>query len=382
MDNLIFMKMKKSIYILLALFIVVNMFSCKDQDSIYKEFVQLNGYKYPQKADSLKVFSGYNRLKLTWLKAMDPSVVRAIVYWNNYTDSLSVDLTDISDTVRISIPNLEEGTYTFNVKTFDEDGNASIVSEASGSSYGDNYFITLTERSIENATRDGEFTGTINWGALTKDLVYTEVRYKNNSGGYSIEKISATEKVLKCLNAKPGEKFEYRSHFLPSNGADTVSLEWTTYDKPFLYQFPRNTWTAIARNGNHDWGDGGGGFPYLVFDGNTATGWHSKVGASFPQVFVIDMKESLTLTSCKIIPPSQLSWRYLKDINVYMSDKELPADAPDASWGDPIVSTTYDGSAEFSIELSSATKGRYLAIVFPNATTPYTSFMEFYAYGY
>lgn len=376
--------MKKSIYILLTIFIVSNMFSCKDQDAIYKEFVELSGQKYPQKADSLKVLSGYNRLKLTWLKAMDPSVVGATVYWNSYTDSLTIDLTDSPDTVEVNIPDLIEGTYTFYVNTFDKKGNFSITAEATGSSYGDNYFIALTERAVEEATRDENYTGIINWGALTSDLVYTEVRYKNTSGSYSIVKIPSTEKTVRCPDAKPGEKFEYRSRFLPVGGIDTVSLDWVTYNKPFLYLFPRNTWTANARNGNHEWGDGGGGFPYLVLDGNTTTGWHSRVGAAFPQVFVIDTKESSTFTSFKLIPPSQTNWRYLVNVEVYISDKELPADAPDASWGTPAVSTVYDGSSEFSIELPSATKGRYIALVFPNSKegSPYISFMEFYAYGY
>lgn len=376
--------MKKSIFLLLTLFLVVNMFSCKDQDEIYKEFVIVDGHKYPQKADSLKVYSGYNRLKLTWLKAMDPSVERAMVYWNSYTDSLAVDLTNLSDIVEVSIPDLTEGTYTFNVKTLDKEGNSSITAEATGTSYGDYYILTLTERTIEEATRDGNYTGTINWGALSTDLVYTEVRYKNNSGGISITKVLSTEKNLKCPDAKPGEKFEYRSRFLPASGIDTISLDWVTYDKPFLYQFPREAWTANARNGNHEWGDGGGGFPNLVLDGNTTTGWHSRVGAAFPQVFTIDTKESITLTSFKLIPPSQTNWRYMVNIEIYVSDKELPADAPDVSWGSPAVKTVYDGSNEFAIKLPSPTKGRYIAIVFPNSKegTPYISFMEFYAYGY
>lgn len=376
--------MKKSILILLTLFLVVNIFSCKDQDEIYKEFVIVDGHKYPQKADSLKVFSGYNRFKLTWLKAMDPSVERAMVYWNSYTDSLAVDLTSSPDIVEVSIPDLTEGTYTFNVRTFDKDGNSSIIAEVTGTSYGDNYILTLTERIIEEATRDGDYTGTINWGALSTDLVYTEVRYKNNSGGFSTTKVLSTEKTLKCPDAKPGEKFEYRSRFLPARGIDTISLDWITYDQPFLFQFPREAWTAKARNGNHGWGDGGGGFPYLVFDGNTTTGWHSKVGAAFPQVFTIDTKESITLTSFNLIPPSKTNWRYLVNLEVYVSDKELPADAPDASWGSPVIKTVYDGSDEFALNLPLPTKGRYIAIVFPNSKegTPYVSFMEFYAYGY
>ncbi|MDO5570829.1 MAG: DUF4998 domain-containing protein [Bacteroidales bacterium] len=377
--------MKKILYFLSVTLITLGIFSCKDQDEVYKEFVVLNGITYPQKADSLRAVSGYNRLILKWMKPMDPSVVKARVYWNNYTDSLDVDLTNVTDDwVNVSIPDLGEGTYTFNVRTFDKDGNSSILTEATGTSYGEYYKITLTERLVENATRDRNYTGTIKWGAVTSDLAYTEIRYVSNSGEKKVVRMPANQNTIECLDAKPAVPFEFRSSFVPSSGLDTISLDWTTYDTPFMYQFSRDDWTAEAKNGNHDWGDGKGGFPYLVFDGDKTSGWHSKVGSSFPQVFSIDMKQSQIMTSCVIVPPSQTNWRYWVDIQVYVGDKPYPASDPDASWGEPAASVTYDGSSEFTINFPEAITGRYVALVFPNSLpgSPYISFMEFSALGY
>ena len=91
--------MKKIIYILLIAFVAGAVFSCKNMDDIYKEFIVPNGLKYPKKPDSLKVYGGYNKLRLTWLKAKDPSIVRAEIYWNNYQDTLKVDIDNDQDTM-------------------------------------------------------------------------------------------------------------------------------------------------------------------------------------------------------------------------------------------------------------------------------------------
>ena len=101
----------------------------------------------------------------------------------------------------------------------------------------------------------------------TADLTDTEVRYKTNSGGTNTVKISPAERYLTCPDIKPGELFEYRSVFLPPKGIDFITREWLTSSKPFLYFYPRAAWTAEAKNGNHNWNDGGGGSPALVFDG-------------------------------------------------------------------------------------------------------------------
>lgn len=375
--------MKKIIYLLLIMFAVGS--SCKEMDSTYKEFIVPNGLKYPQMPDSLKVYAGYNKLRLTWLAAKDPSIVRAEVYWNNYYDTLKVSgIQQDQELIVVDVPGLGEGTYTFYVKTFDKDGNASIPSEVTGTSYGDNYIMGAIDRTIASALRDADNKGTITWNTKTTDLVYSEVHYTVSSGQLRTVRIPADETSLTCPDIKQEEHFEFRSVFLPENGIDSVAREWITYEKPFLYKYPRTGWTAGARNGNHNWGDSGGQ-PARVLDGDMATGWHSRVGTPLPQCVVVDMKQSLVVDNIIIYPPATVSWRYLNNMEIYMSDTPITPDAPQPSWGEAVAQVQYPGGDRFSIDFPSAPAGRYMAIVFlDSAAAPntYISFMELEVYGY
>ena len=375
--------MNKWIYILFVIGFGICFSSCKDQDEVYKEFVSMGGHVYPQKADSLKILAGYNRLKVIWLKAKDPSVVRAMVYWNHYTDSLEIDLTNAPERIELDIPNLEEGTYTFDVKTYDEAGNESIISEASGTVYGVNYMLSLNERKVNSATRDKNLVGTIEWGVATADLVYTEVRYKNNLDSYSSAIVNIEDEETELPNIKPGEKFEYRSYYLPKNGIDTVRLDWTTSDAPFSYEIDRSKWTAVAK-GNHAWGNTGG-TPMHLLDGSLTTGWHTKTSDKPPHVLIIDTKEVQSFTSVILKDQATAAYRYMNDVNVYVSDKELTIQDQVASWGTPVITANCPKSIQFhELKLPEGTKGRYIALVFPNSLNKngYISFMEFVAFGY
>ncbi len=375
--------MRKIIYTLLTLLTITYLYSCKDMDGTYEEFIVPNGLKYPQKPDSLKVFAGYNKLRLSWLKPKDPSITHAMVYWNNFHDSLKVEIDPTLDTIFVDVDNIGEATYTFFVKTFDKQGNASIPSEVTGTSYGDNYLMGATDRTILSALRDVDFEGTITWNNKTKDLVYSEVRYKTKTGETKTARIPAEEKILIIPDIKPGEFFEYRSVFLPPNGVDEVAREWRTSDKPFLYMYPRTSWTAAARNGNHPWGDGGGGEPFRILDGLLNTGWHSKVGTPLPQVMVVDMKEQLPVDNVIIYPPGPTNWRYMNNVEIYVSETPITPDAPQPSWGSPVVKMQYPGGDRFLINFPAPKTGQFIAVVFLDSkSNTYISFMELEVYGY
>ena len=47
---------------------------------------------YIGKADSLKAFSGKNRIKLTWQMQNDPRGVKAHIYWKDRTESVEINL--------------------------------------------------------------------------------------------------------------------------------------------------------------------------------------------------------------------------------------------------------------------------------------------------
>lgn len=382
--------MKKIIYILLIAFVAGAVFSCKNMDDIYKEFIVPNGLKYPQKPDSLKVYGGYNRVRLTWLKAKDPSVVRAEIYWNNYQDTLKVDIDNDQDTIVVDVDNLKEDTYTFYVKTFDNKGNASIPSEVTGTSYGDNYLMGATDRTIASALRDDNKTGIITWNTKSTDLVYSEVRYTTSTGKSEILRVLPEETTVICPDIKPGEFFEYRSVFLPDKGIDSVARDWQTFEKPFMYKYPRGTWTAVSRNGNHSWG--GGGQPYRLFDGNVnhPYGWHSP-GTPLPQCVSVDMKQSQMVDYITIYPPSADLGCYLKDIEIYLTDTFINPDDPNLttilSSMTPVAKMQYSGSGggSFNIFLPTPLAGRYMTLLFPtNSITwgPYVSVMELEVYGY
>jgi hypothetical protein len=380
-------KMKKVIYLIIIVLTAGFFASCKDMDSTYKEFLVPDGLTYPQKPDSLKVYSGFNTLRLTWLKAKDPSVVRAEIYWNNYFDTLKIDNIPDNDTIVVDIPVNDENTYTFNVKTFDADGNVSIPAEASGAAYGDNYILGTNDRTFASALRDADYNGTITWNGRTTDLVYSEVRYTTSSGEKRIVRVAPEETILVCPDIKPGELFEYRSVFLPPKGVSVVEKEWVTYEYSFLYKYPRNTWTAEAKGGHHSWWDAGagGGMPALMFDGTTTTGWHSNTGSAMPQCMIIDMKQSLPVYQIIMYPPANVDWCYWDDIDIYFSDTPIAPTVPQPSWGEPVARLKYPGpkGSTWTIEFPTVLSTQYVAIAFLHTTKDvYINIMEFEVIGY
>jgi hypothetical protein len=357
--------------------------SCKDMDETYKEFLVPNGLKYPQQPDSLKIQAGYNKVRLTWHKAKDPSVVRAEVYWNNYQDTLEVNSISLDqDIVTVDILNLDENSYTFYVRTFDADGNASVPVEITGTPYGEFYITKTTNRTISNALLNSDGSGTIIWAIKTTDLIYSEVRYRTNSGELNIVRVLPDESMLNCPDVKAGELFEYRSVFMLPQGIDGIAKEWVTFELPFLYKFPRNEWTGESTS-NHSWGANGGP-PQYLFDGDINTGWHSNTSASLPQCVVVDMKQSVHIHHLVMAPFPVARYRYTKTVEIYLRDTYIAPAVPQPEWGEPTISVEYNGEDVFTIYFPSIPKGRYMAIVFPDSQTGnnLASLMEVEVFGY
>jgi hypothetical protein len=209
-------EMKKIIYLMMIVFAAGYVFSCKEMDSTYKEFLVPNGLTYPQKPDSLKVYTGYNKLRLTWLKAKDPSVVRAMIYWNNYTDSLEVNLRDNSDDIiSVDIPVPDENTYTFQVKTFDVDGNASIPSEVSGAAVGKEFRAQFKNRDIVSAIFSYGNGLTITWGDVPDYSDSCILTYTNIAGKTVTFSVSSSDAVTVIADWKDWkEQLIYFTHFV------------------------------------------------------------------------------------------------------------------------------------------------------------------------
>src|SRR5690606_16876642 len=124
-----------------------------------------------------------NRVLLSWKKGTDPSVVKALIFWNNFTDSTSIDIPAGMDSINAYIDGLAEQQYTFQIVTLNDRGDRSVPTEVLGNVYGDLYIASLLNRPIIQAFFDGEGSVKMNWGVadFTNGAIGMEVKYTDLS---------------------------------------------------------------------------------------------------------------------------------------------------------------------------------------------------------
>jgi hypothetical protein len=278
-------------------------------DSTYKEFIVPNGIIYPGVAKSPAVLSGHNRIRLDWVRNNDPKVVGAMVYWNNYTDSLSVTLPPTNmDTVRCLIEPLPENNYTFIIRTYDAEGNRSIPVQASGSSYGAIYIAGLANRSIEKETIDDDYVWEMSWGSSTSvpGLLLTEFEYLTGTGeSKTLQILPDDRETVITDGAASGTPYRYRTAYLPNSMAiDTFYTDYSESVIPYLSdKIDTRKWTgkssSIASTASGYGTQGTNGVPEKLIDGDIATFWHSQhtnPGApGYPHWTVFDMGRTNTV---------------------------------------------------------------------------------------
>ena len=374
--------MKKYIYCLTILFLAI---SCKKMDETYREFVVPDGITYPQKVSNLKFFSGLNRARLTWDKTVDPRVTKAKIYWNNYSDSLIVNIDRNSAVVNCVFDHLDEGMYTFDVITCDAEGNTSIPVEVSGTVYGQNYVSSLSSRSLSNPLINTEPDGTVKpdgevkWGGVYENLVFSEIRYKDNSNASRSLRVPISESLTICPDVKRNETFEYRSAFVPPTSIDTFYTSWTRYATPFYISYAKNSWLSGASSSLNGWGDGmgsgnNGGYPRATIDGDLASAWHSDPGRPLPHFVIIDMLAPINIHHVDLF--LHPSYQYAITVQILVSD------AVEQEQWEVAREITFPAGVSTSIEMPENTLKRYLIVKFIDSKVgQYSNLAEINVYG-
>ena len=379
--------LKTSIFAAAA--ILGSVVSCTSQDDIYKEFIKDGGYIYPAKAANITSETGFQKVTLFWPVPKDPSLRSARVYWDNYTDSLDLNYSDFSDTVSVTITNLADRSYTFDIVNFDKLGNKSIAAEKSATPYGMNWLSTHEERQFKHAWVDGT-TATVQLTESTSEMVATKFRYKNLDGEW-VEfgpRMTPREVNFKLPNAMRGKYFEFSSGFLPSDGRDTAWMEWTKSSYPIVYPLDTKDWTVTATTG----GTMGENTPDKIFDGIVDANhrWHSTAGNNFPKILSIDTnceagKEPTYKTFSMARNPT-MNLRYIQWFQIFTGNTPFNPDEKNfaSAFGTPICSSQLywgdnPGSRNCTME-----SGRYIAIVFTNSRNNqgYLDLWELTVWGY
>ncbi|MDR2472846.1 MAG: DUF5013 domain-containing protein [Tannerella sp.] len=256
--------MKKIFYCLSsALVLLTN--ACKEQDSIFEKYVVPSGIVYTGRPVSPIVYSGENRVLLTWHKGTDQNITKTVIYWNNYDDSLIVDMTGKQDSVGVYINNLEEKYYSFYLRTFDDYGHSSVWSEVTGPVYGSRYISNLLTRPVASAVLDISGRLDVEWGEadVSNGAFAVELSLDANDKLETL-RLGVEESKTILNNIDNNVICSYQTLFLPSATAiDTFRSAITTmkikkdvtatylknYQRPFLY----SSWDGTRYGILSDW---------------------------------------------------------------------------------------------------------------------------------
>ena len=205
---------------------------------------------YPGKVNSITVHPGKNRIKLSVILGSDPSVMKVKAYWKNKSDSLEIDVTQSTgiDTVNMMISNLPEGLYNFELFTYDSKGNRSVVTTASGFSYGSIYEGSLLDRLVISAS-----CRNIKWGAATDGILGEQVKYTDSSN-ISHQIFAPKDEMLTTLPNLGSElTFEYRTMYIPHLLAiDTFYTEYKNVELEIGF-LSSGIYEVISSNASKPW---------------------------------------------------------------------------------------------------------------------------------
>jgi len=221
---------KYSIYGAMLFIYCAMLAACSKMNATYEDFIKDGEVVYVAKVDSVTTYPGNNRMGLSMLLISDPRISKVKVYWSagGQTDSTekAVQRTDNIDTVRFSFNNLAEGTYTFNIYSYDKSGHRSVKNDVIGTVYGERYIAQLVNRAIKSvAYNDAAKTATIKWFGVGPDVIGQEIIYTNSQGMaqqvYAKHESAADSTVILPVYIK-GSSFQYRTLYKPDpNAIDT-----------------------------------------------------------------------------------------------------------------------------------------------------------------
>jgi hypothetical protein len=256
--------------------------ACQEQTEVYEEFVVPGGNVYPGVVVNPMVLSGANRVQVVGLKPMGADVNEIRVFWNYFTDSVSYLLNEnTAENLAIEVAGLEEQSYLFTIRSYNNDGDVSVPLEVFGKSYGDKYAAALLNRGLnsvaynELAEVEFDFDEEVFEGAL-----YTEIRYTNNNEEAVFVRIPTDQNKATTVDFNPAKPLQYTTAYQPDTTCiDTFYCELTTIEEiapPVLEVI--------------EWSDTHKSEIFNFVDGNPATRWHTKVKQVYPHWAVIDMK--------------------------------------------------------------------------------------------
>ncbi|GHT78681.1 chitobiase [Bacteroidia bacterium] len=374
--------MKKSIYSLGLIFSAVYFSACGDMNDLHNEFIVPGGITYPQKAEALTILEGRNRVRIEWLKGTDPKVVKARVYWNNYTDSVNVDIPAAGNIVSVDIDNIAEDSYTFVVKTFDAEGNVSVPTEATGKVYGALYETTISPRKLSTMkANEAADKVELDWVAANSAAVRFVLKYRTTSG--DLHELAIPLDTMKTIltDYQPYGDFTTETYYLPTPTAldEFVAIENGIFPEQLVLA-DHSLFSVIDFDSEQS-----GDIATNILDNNVNTCWQSRWSGSvapLPHYVIIDLGTSLDIGKIDLYRRNMPAYPDTKTVHLFLGDDPNPAAL---TWNQigtltfPTVGT--DNLRTLDIPRGADTSGQYLKLYLDDSyRAPYVQIAEIYIY--
>ncbi|WP_034040898.1 DUF4998 domain-containing protein [Wocania ichthyoenteri] len=260
------MKLFKYYIASIVLLMVFVFSSCNDTYEFHQKYIEDGEVQYSNKVDSLKTYSGNNRLKIEGYISNAFNVNEIIVYWNNRENNEIFPYTksqNQTDALEFIIDNLEEKSYTFEVVSKETSGNVSIKTVVFGTVYGENFRSSLNPRATNTFSYKSDAKADVTF-KLSDDLVRnTELKYTNLSNVEVVDIIANDTNSISIEQLDITKPIQYRTFYVPTladeNGMETsidqFSSDWNTINHPLKLETILNsvTFQPVSGGVKVDW---------------------------------------------------------------------------------------------------------------------------------
>lgn len=263
---------------------------CSDMNDTQQEFIEMGSRIYAGKIDSLVVNGGNRRVQITGLMYYAYTAESCMIKWGSDSVTVSLKAYAIDDTLNVIIPDLEEGSHQFFVRTFDKDGNSSLEETCLGYSYGEQYILQATPKLVSQMS--AEPSGIVLQWNTSDSAEGVELVYESNEGEKTLL-LPGNVKETKISDWKLNGYLKVRTLLLPEKKAiDMFYTDWLTQRFPEFVEFAIDKTKIKPLKLSKDATTGYNGKMEGVFDGVIAGGgsqFHSGDGVGVPQHLTFDL---------------------------------------------------------------------------------------------
>ena len=292
--------MKKN-HIFASLLIVVSaLYSCTGMNDNVDKWLD-GEIIYGAKVDSVKTFSGKNRVQLD-LYVGSQRIDNILIYWNSQKDSTIVNVNNKAGVFTTILKNMEEKDYLFQIYTFDKYGNRSLRTDANGSVYGSKYEEGLLSRSANKYYTKFDpvlHSMDIYWNSKIEGSTATKISYVDTEGNLKTEEVDMNAEYTRVENI--ASNFNILTDYQPNKMIDVFSA---TNNLPLYYEkeIDKSGWSIVACSS--EWV--GNNLPVKnVIDGSVGTAWHTNVGGDqrTQHWFIVDMGQEYDISRFGVYGP-------------------------------------------------------------------------------